>query len=148
RVIQDFAQEWQPAAVHEHDAIHELSAVFATGFEHVVKVLTADGARFFAENVFSCLGRADHPFFADPSRQRDVNGIDVVAFEQLAVTAAGERGRLEGNRGLAFLNELLRAGTIATGNRDQRRIAGQVNGLPNLAGNVRRTENSPAARLL
>ncbi len=75
--------------MHEHHAVHELDFVFAAGVEHRPHFSTIDAARLLAQHVLAGLGGADHPLLANAGRQRDVDGIDVLAGEQFFVAAAG-----------------------------------------------------------
>ena len=109
-------------------------------------MLARGAARFFAENVLSCLSRAQHPLLANARWEREINRVDVVALEQLRVTATGQGRRPQGYRRCAFLNKALGAGSIPAGHSNQPRVAGVVNGLPVFAGDICRTQNSPATK--
>src|SRR5262245_1640235 len=87
-VVQHAAHQTKAPAVHEHDAIHELHVAPPTGIQNFAQVSARDGTWLFAQDVFTCLGRAYNPFLPHGGGQRQINGIDIVAGKQLLVAAA------------------------------------------------------------
>jgi len=64
--------------VHEHDAVHELNAVFLTGVGHLAEIGQAQGARFFTKDMLARGGGAQDPLLSQAVGKRDINGINVL----------------------------------------------------------------------
>src|SRR5207244_456906 len=102
-----------------------------------------DAARLLAQDVLAGGGGPEHPLAADGGRQRQVDGVDVAAAEQLVVGAAGGGGGRQRGVGLALVDEAAGAGGVAAGHGGQGGVAGVADRLPVLAGDVRRAQDAP-----
>jgi hypothetical protein len=72
---------------------HELHAVLLAGFDHAPALARARRERLLAEHVQSRARRAHGPGAVQGIRQRDVDGVDVAAREQLACLLVGMEPR-------------------------------------------------------
>ena len=128
-IVEHFADACQARAVHEHHAVHELHAVFPAGVNHLLKVGRAQGAGFFANDVFARRCRAQDPFLAQAGRQRKINRVHVFGGDQFLVTAQRRRRIFKRGFPLAFHNELAAAFEIAAGHGGYDRIAAVKNAV-------------------
>src|SRR2546427_11834022 len=48
-IVEDLAKKGKPAAVQEHDPVHELNAVAAASFQHDTQIRSRNGAGLLAE---------------------------------------------------------------------------------------------------
>ena len=134
-VVEHFPHLRQPAAVHEHHAVHELHVVVAAGVEHLGNVRRGVPPRLFAQHVLAGLGGPNHPFLAHAGRQRDVDGVDILRRQQLLIAAYARRW-IERHLRLARLHELRPALGTAASHGHQRAVARVVNRGPVLTGDV------------
>src|SRR4030095_3190139 len=104
----------------------------------------ADGARFFADDVFSSGRGAQNPLLAQTGRQRNIDRVDVLSGKEFFVAAErlGDLGK--GELLLALSHELLGAGQLAAGHGAHPAVAAVQNRVPILPRNFGRTQNSPA----
>jgi len=144
-VVDRAAQQRQSTTVHEHHAVHELHAVGSTGVGHRAQVGERRRAWLFAQDMLPRFGRADHPFATQAGRQRDVDRVDVARRKQFVVRTDGARCLGIGTIGLAFGDEELSLGDVATGDRRDGPGAGHQDSLPVLAADAGGAQESPAA---
>lgn len=79
--------------VEEHEALHQQQAALAGEGHRLVRVREAGGERLLAQHVLAGLKRPQGPLHVQFGRQRQVDGVHVVALQQPGV--AGHRGAAE-----------------------------------------------------
>ena len=142
-VIQLFPEGLLADIVHEHDAIHELDAVFAAGGEHGFQFARTGRAGFFTQDVLAGPGGADHPFRPQTGGDGNVHGIHVGRRQQGFVTAQGPGRNGQGRGVLAFRDVLRAAGGVAAGHGREHAVFRPLNRLPVFAAAARRAQKAP-----
>jgi hypothetical protein len=144
-VVEDLTHALQSSAVQEHHAVHELDAALPARGKNLANVSGGDAGRFFHEHMLSGFRRADGPRLADSRWQREIDGIHGIAGHEFFIAAHGARSRIKGDVSLAFADEPPAAVEFTAGHGRQSAIRCIMDGLPVFSGDVRRSQNSPAA---
>ena len=72
--------------MHEHDPIHELDLVALTNRQDLLQIRGGQCGRFLGEYMLAPLCRRDNPLFSQARWKRNIDRINIVAFEQCFVS--------------------------------------------------------------
>ena len=95
-----------------HEGFHELDAVGFGGLVHLQALGLGHGERLLTQDMFSGLHRPDRPFAMQAVRQRNVDGLDAIVFEQGFITPVG-------NGNVSLLRKCLCSFRVAACDRDE-----------------------------
>src|SRR5436305_4468695 len=95
--------------------------------------------------MFARTSGAEHPIFADPSRQWHIERVDIGSANQLFIRHRTWRPGVWSAR-LAIADKSLGPFDLPAANGDKRPIAGITNRVPVLPRDIRRSQNSQATK--